>query len=625
MNEHDNNEQPEASSSPESKSKPLSDFNDLHVAVGLGEVRAQIEHGIANQVPTIVDVDVASAVPPTPSDGASQTLGSQVEKTEDFPKNQDNSANNDEFFLTYAPPMNGHPDVGEPEKQGRGDKTDKLADALDRYAVIACSSNAFDYRNNHKFKISSLRHTLGNVIYKHWYSHEDRKTIENDEVEKLLVEKAGDVAPVMSKNCILLKGETFIYDKSLNRVVSWSAAQLMYPHEYKKWIESRVRSEIDYEKLIFDPTRKIDIDPNYINTFEGYSADEILDEDHKRVDSQQASIGCVAILEMIDSLCNGDADIEKWLMQWLAYPLINEGAKAHSSVLMASHVPGSGKTTLFEKVMGGIYGKYHRTITSQELESPQFNGWLNNAAFIFGEEIATNATKYNVTPYLNALVTAKNVTINEKQRPQKQVPAYFNMAFASNENIPFPLHGEARRWFVIAPESKLDESISERVYQEIADGGIDAFYTYLLNVALDDFKHDKPPLTQAKKALINASKRSVEVFIDEWLEGETKHPICCCQARQLYDAYKSWASSTLEHKYTYRRFTDDIRKIEGIRLLEKQHWKHRHKGGQSLMVVVGASPSNKNAIDWYGECVDQFEDSLSNAASGGVPNVLDNR
>ena len=70
--------------------------------------------------------------------------------------------------------------------------------------------------------------------------------------------------------------------------------------------------------------------------------------------------------------------------------------------------------------MGGIYGKYHRMITSQELESPQYNGWLNNTAFIFGEEIATNATKYNVTPYLNALITAKSVTINEKHRPQNK-------------------------------------------------------------------------------------------------------------------------------------------------------------------------------------------------------------
>lgn len=607
MNLEENNEQPPATS------KPPSDFNDLHVIAGLGEVRRQIEAAISSS-------DFASAISPNPSDLADQNLGQISE-------NQANIDNSDDGFqLDYAPPMNGHSETGQQSATGSGENfrvldpnspAAKLQNALERYAVIACSNDAFDLKTKHKFKISSLKHTLSS-IYKNWYTHEDRKTLEKDEVEKMLVESAGDVAPTMSKNCILLKGETFIYDKSLNRVVSWSASQLMYPHEYKKWIESPQRCEIDYEKLIFDPTRKIDIDPNYINTFEGYPSQILLDQDQNPVEFGHVRSKCAGILKMIWSLCNGDLDIERWLLQWLAYPLQNEGQKAHSAVLMASHIQGSGKTTLFEKVMGGIYGKYHRVITSQELESPQFNGWLNNAAFIFGEEIATNATKYNVTPYLNALITAKSVTINEKQRPQKQVPAYFNMAFASNENIPFPLHGEARRWFVIAPQNKLDESLSEQVYSEIAGDGLDAFYTFLLSVPLDDFKHDKPPITEAKRALMNASKRSIEVFIDEWMAGETKYKCISCMAKQLYDAYKEWASSTLEHKYSYRKFTEDLKKIDGVDLLEKQKWRDKRekfREQQSLIIKIGNVPEGWKAIDWYGECVDEFEN--------GVPNVLD--
>ena len=604
MNLEENNEQPPATP------KPPSDFNDLHVLAGLSEVRRQIETAISTS-------NFAFAVSPHPSNLADQNLGEIAE-------NQANIVDSDHAFqLDYAPPMNGHFETGQQKIAGSGEKSedisdkvhDKLHDALERYAVIACSNDAFDLKTKHKFKISSLKHTLSS-IFKQWYSHEDRKTIEKDEVEQLLVEDAGFIAPNMSKNCILLKGETFLYDKSLNRVVSWGASQLMYPHEYKKWIESPTRSEIDYEKLIFDPTRKIDIDPNYINTFEGYSVNELLDQDQNRLEYSLVRSRCAGILKMIWCLCNGDLDIQRWLLQWLAYPLQNEGQKAHSAVLMASHIQGSGKTTLFEKVMGGIYGKYHRVITSQELESPQFNGWLNNAAFIFGEEIATNATKYNVTPYLNALITAKSVTINEKQRPQKQVPAYFNMAFASNENIPFPLHGEARRWFVIAPESKLDEQLSEQVYSEIAGNGLDAFYTYLLTVPLDDFKHDKPPVTDAKRALMNASKRSIEVFIDEWLIGETKYKCISCKAQQLYDSYKEWASSTLEHKYSYRKFTEDLKKIEGVTLLEKQKWRYIKEQGQSLIVSIGDCPEGKTAIEWYGECVNEFD--------RGAPNVLDN-
>lgn len=598
---------------PQSNSHP-SDFNDLHVSEGLQVVREQIASGISSQFS-------AFEVSPDPLVLADHLLGQMSEFWHDNGfENQMNTCEDsrlDDFSLDFAPPMNGHPETGSQAHQGaRGGHTDdeKLQNALDRYAVISCSNDAFDLKNNHKFKISSLKHTLS-TTFKYWYSHDNRKTIEKDEVEKLLIENAGAVAPNMSKNCVLLKGETFLYDKSLNRVVGWSAAQLMYPHEYKKWIESPTRCEIDYEKLIFDPTRKIDIDPNYINTFEGYPVKELLDQDQNRIKYAITRSRCTGILKMIWSLCNGDTSIQRWLLQWLAYPLQNEGQKAHSAVLMASHIQGSGKTTLFEKVMGGIYGKYHRVITSQELESPQFNGWLNNAAFIFGEEIATNATKYNVTPYLNALITAKSVTINEKQRPQKQVPAYFNMAFASNENIPFPLHGEARRWFVIAPQNKLEESLSEQVYAEIAGDGLDAFYTYLLSIPLDDFKHDKPPVTDAKRLLINASKRSIEVFIDEWLSGETKYKCISCKAKQLYESYKEWASSSLEHKYSYRKFTEDLKKIEGVNLLEKQRWRYGRDEGQSLIIAIGERPDGKTDMDWYGECANEFEK--------GVPNVLD--
>lgn len=598
---------------PHASSKPPSDFNDLHVIAGLDEVGRQIQEAVSTIHLTVVDS-------PDPFDYADQYLGQVVENgAENWTSSPQEMMQGNDFELDYATPMNEKPSSGK-QKQGEIKTTDeKLREALERYALINCTTNVFDYKTNHKFKITALKHSLGNANFNNWTNHHLRKTIEIDEVEKILIDQAGSSTPNMMKNCILLKGESFVYDKSLNRVVTWSAVQLLYPLEYKKWIESPTRSEIDYENLIFDPTRKIDADPNYINTFEGYGVEPLRDQDFKIINKIEASIHCTAILEMINSLCNDDPEIVDWLLKWLAFPLQNEGRKAHSAVLMASHIQGSGKTTLFEKIMGGIYGKYHRMITSQELESPQYNGWLNNTAFIFGEEIATNATKYNVTPYLNALITAKSVTINEKHRPQKQVPAYFNMAFASNENIPFPLTGEARRWFVIAPQQKLEESIANRVHEEMREDGIAAFYSYLLNLDLTEFKHDKPPLTDAKKSLMNASKRSIEVFIDEWFAGETKYPCVSCQAKQLYEAYKEWASSTLEHKYSYRRFTDDIKKIEGIRLLEKQHWRYQRKQGQSLIVAVGASPQDKNAIDWYGECVDRFDE----AQNGGFPNVLD--
>lgn len=169
---------------PQASSKPLSDFNDLHVSEGLGVVREQIESGISAQ-------SSAFSVSPDPLVLAGHFSGQMSEFGHDNGfENQMNACEDsrlDDFSLDFAPPMNGHQETGSQEHQGaRGGHTDdeKLQNALDRYAVISCSNDAFDLKNNHKFKISSLKHTLS-TTFKYWYSHDNRKTIEKDEVEKL--------------------------------------------------------------------------------------------------------------------------------------------------------------------------------------------------------------------------------------------------------------------------------------------------------------------------------------------------------------------------------------------------------------------------------------------------------
>ena len=141
MNLEENNEQPP------SAVKPPSDFNDLHVLSGLGEVRRQIETAISTS-------DFASTVSPHPSVLADQNLGQISE-------NQSNIDNSDhEFKLDFAPPMNGHSETGQQIETGSGEDfrvidpnshAAKLKNALERYAVIACSNDAFDLKTKHKF------------------------------------------------------------------------------------------------------------------------------------------------------------------------------------------------------------------------------------------------------------------------------------------------------------------------------------------------------------------------------------------------------------------------------------------------------------------------------------------
>ena len=594
MIDDDIDEQPQATNT-------LTDFNDLHLQQGLDAVREQVSAAVD-----------ACAVPVFPA--PLSTADSQI---------QGQSAENEANLGNVKPTLQvqttgGQAGASNTGGQGGG-QNPKLTDALARYAFINTTNDVFDYQNSRKFKLNSLKNELGKH-YNAWLNSDDRKNIEPDEAEKLLVLHAGTQSPLMSKNCVLLRGEAAIYDLSLNRVISPQAAQMDYPKEYKNWLENPARLVVPYENLQFDPTRKIDIDPEYINTFRGYPMQPLKDENGKILDQPSAHQGCQSIVAMINSLCNGDLPIVRWLLQWLAYPLQNEGAKMHSAVLMASHIQGSGKSTLFEKVMGAIYGNYHRVLTSQQLENTHHNEWIDNVSFLFGEEIATSSNKYNITPYLNAIITAKEVSVNPKHRSAKQVPAYFNMAFASNATVPFPLEGESRRWLVIAPQSKLNEKLATAVHLEIASGGVQAFYTYLLNLPLDDFEHNLPPNTAAKQNLIESSKASVDFFFEQWAAGETKYKYCTCQTEQLYNAYKVWAGEDLEHKFSKRRFVTEAKKhITLFEIKERQHWrKPNHETGQSQLFIVGECPVDEVPIAWYGKGIVLFDEAI---LKGDVPHA----
>lgn len=591
MIDDDIDEQPQASNT-------LTDFNDLHVQQGLDAVREQVSAAVdACPVPSVFPAPLSTA------DSQNQGQGSENEQIEATVKDGLSIVGGESASKTGG---------------SGGGLPAKLADALTRYAFISTTNDVFDYQNTRKFKLNSLKNELGKH-YQAWLNSDDRKSIEPHEAEQLLVLHAGTQSPLMSKNCVLLRGEAAIYDLSLNRVISPQAAQMDYPKEYKNWLENPARLVVPYENLRFDPTRKIDIDPEYINTFRGYPLQPLRDDDGNLAKHHEVYEQCRSIVAMINSLCNGDLEISEWLLKWLAYPLQNEGAKLHSAVLMASHVQGSGKSTLFEKVMGGIYGNYHKVLTSQQLENTHHNEWIENVSFLFGEEIATNSNKYNITPYLNAIITAKEVGVNPKHRSAKQVPAHFNMAFASNSTVPFPLEGEARRWLVIAPESKLAPDLAEAVHEEINGGGLQAFYTYLLTLKLDEFVHNAPPDTEAKQALIESSKASVDFFFEQWAAGQTKYKYCTCQAKQLYDAYKTWAGEDLEHKFSKRRFVTEAKKHSHLFTIEdKQHWrKANHEEGRSQLFVVGECPPTDTPMSWFGSRIALFEESMV----GGVPHA----
>lgn len=257
---------------------------------------------------------------------------------------------------------------------------------------------------------------------------------------------------------------------------------------------------------------------------------------------------CGEILDLVYYLCGNDQhgnESAEWLLKWMAFPLQNPGAKMQSAIIM--HGPqGTGKSTLF-KTLARIYGyrgnpyiNYSIVLDQKALQS-NFNPDWDDKLFVLAEEVVNSSEKWQLKNELKELVTGDTMRIEGKFLNAVHKKNRINMAFLSNEHQPLPLDIGDRRHHVIYTPQKRERKFYQDLAQELKNGGVEAFYHFLLNLDLTGFDEDsEPPMTEAKERLIAVSSPSEIRFITDWVLGDTGLPICPCLASDFYTAYLRW-------------------------------------------------------------------------------------
>ena len=297
------------------------------------------------------------------------------------------------------------------------------------------------------------------------------------------------------------------------------------------WIE---RGAAYLDEVGFDPTER---DPAVrLNTWRGWP---LVPKEGK----------CERLLELLQYLCNvedGGEEVYQWLLKWMAYPLQHPGAKMASAVIM--HGPqGTGKSTVFQ-TLARIYGDYATVLNQRGLED-RFNAdWIDSKLFILAEEVVARAELWHVRDELKELVTGEWIRVNPKFQGAYRQRNQVNLVYLSNHGQPLPLENDDRRHLVVWTPPMLGEDYYDEVFLEMEQGGTEAFYWYLLNEVDTTRFHPKkrPPMTDAKRALIHISLPSEQRFAEEWIAGDTPWPVCPCRAADFYTAYTSWCRTNGE-------------------------------------------------------------------------------
>ena len=346
-----------------------------------------------------------------------------------------------------------------------------------------------------------------------------------------------------------------------------------------------------------------------------------------------ASGSCERLLELIAYLCNFEAgrhDIYEWLLNWMAYPLQNPGAKMNSAVIM--HGPqGTGKSTIF-KALAQIYGvndpyRNYAVILDQKALQSDFNNDWDSKLFVLAEEVVNSSDKWQLRNELKELVTGDRIRIERKFVDAYSQKNHCNIVFLSNENQPLPIDNDDRRHCVIWTPPELDPEYYADIYQELDNGGLAAFYDHLMRLDLAGFHpKQRPPMTEAKLTLINLSAPSEIRFAREWIAGDTEWPVGPCLAPDFYTAYQKWCRMNGEARpRASNQFFGAITRLPGWEKKKARIYETAHFSGDSvpkpilipppevLQAAGSACPPGEQPSKWLTGHILAFANKLENA------------
>lgn len=359
--------------------------------------------------------------------------------------------------------------------------------------------------------------------------------------------------PEMVENISLIYGTDMVWDAREGIQMKLSHLRHIVGREmFKLWDETPLRKIV--RGMVFEPSGVI---PEFtVNLFSGFAI----------APGTQGARGCPRILQHIYRLCGMRDDEFEWLVRWMAYPLQNPGAKMATSVVMHGD-EGTGKSLIWDEVIGKIYGDYMITVGQLQIESA-FTGWQSKRCLALCEEVVARNEKAHYKGMLKHLVTGRTLVINEKNMPARSETNHMNSVFLSNSMNPLELDLGDRRYMVLFITDVPDQAYFDALMAEINNGGVEEFYQHLITLDMKGFHtHTKPPMNVEKQHLIEAGMPNAVLFFNDWRDGQLGIPFGPCSKASLYDAYKRWCEQKNEFKRRDRDVAAELRRY----LVEDKH------------------------------------------------------
>lgn len=207
-----------------------------------------------------------------------------------------------------------------------------------------------------------------------------------------------------------------------------------------------------------------------------------------RTPAPQPSAHCTNINMLLMHLCDFDADRYSYILQWLAYPLRNPGARMHYGLVINGNGYGTGASMFFQHVAVALYHGNARVIHSDQLDQP-FKSWATAPLVVVDGSATPRAMDI-----IKSMMSVTSLMIDKIGQQPIVVANQMNFVLLADSLNSRRRSIAVRRFMVLDAPPAREKLFYRAVADEIKNGGVDAFREYLLHgLDMDGFNETTLP------------------------------------------------------------------------------------------------------------------------------------
>lgn len=215
---------------------------------------------------------------------------------------------------------------------------------------------------------------------------------------------------------------------------------------------------------------------------------------------ENAESKCRLLLAHIrEVLCSGCLVSEAYLLNWIAF-YFQFPWKVPRTALVLKSDEGTGKTAVTDILLDAA-GRHGFTSASKKHILGDFNGHLLKCVVVVLEE-ALFAGDPQAANAIKPLITNKTIGFEPKGKPAFTAPNRLHFAILTNNQWAVPADAGSRRYFVpaVSDHRKGDTAYFTALFEEIENGGKQAFMGLMMRRDISKFNPDQIPTTRALQA-----------------------------------------------------------------------------------------------------------------------------